>query len=250
MTYSPEVVHQHVEDAQDDNQQSRTPLRLEANNNHDTRDQADDGDEDPPDGPLSTEHEAHEQEDEEHATRELEVHLAILLLQLGQAGKRLRLLHPGVGEHHQEAAHDGQVAQEEVEVEDQAVAERLRDDDANEARDGVFGVSSGDDEYGACYHRDHVDDEEDVGETVRDWKVEVSRLSTKRTLSPQQIGPSGGLGLTVTVVMQVEKLVAPLCHYAQGVFEESHDDEEPADRGHVTVKPAVSICLLLLACVG
>lgn len=165
-TYSPEVVDQHVEYAQDNHQQRGAPLRLESNNHHDTGDQADNGDEDPPDGPLSTEHEAHKQEDEQHATCELEVHLAVLLFHLRKTSKCLGLLHPRVGEHHQKAAHDGQVAQEEVEIEDEAVAEGLRDDDANEASDSVFGVTAGNDERGADYHCDDVDDEEDVGKTV------------------------------------------------------------------------------------
>lgn len=48
---------------------------------------------------------------------------------------------------------------------------------------------------------------------------------------------TGGPGavLTVTVVMQVEELVVPLCYYAKGVLEEGHHDQEAADGGHVSV---------------
>lgn len=40
---------------------------------------------------------------------------------------------------------------------------------------------------------------------------------------------------TVAIVVQVENLVAPLCYYAQRILEERHDDEKPADCGHVPV---------------
>lgn len=94
VAYSPEVVHQDVEDTQDEHQQGGAPLRLKSHHDHDARDQADDGDHYSPNGPLSTEHEADKEEDEEHTTSELEVHLAILLLDLGQASEGLGLADP------------------------------------------------------------------------------------------------------------------------------------------------------------
>lgn len=56
----------------------------------------------------------------------------------------------------------------------------------------------------------------------------------KGPLSPNE-GVIGLGGLTMTVVMQVKKLVAPLCYYTQGIFEESHDNQESADCGQVAV---------------
>jgi hypothetical protein len=41
---------------------------------------------------------------------------------------------------------------------------------------------------------------------------------------------------TVSVVVQVEQLVGPLCHDAEGVFEESYHDEEPADCWEISVQ--------------
>jgi hypothetical protein len=34
---------------------------------------------------------------------------------------------------------------------------------------------------------------------------------------------------TVSVVVEIEQLVAPLCYYSEGVFEKCYDDEETAD---------------------
>lgn len=41
--------------------------------------------------------------------------------------------------------------------------------------------------------------------------------------------------LTVTEIVEVDQLVIPLCDNAQGVFEESDDNEESADRREVSV---------------
>ena len=171
-TYSPEVVDERVEDAEDDDEQGGAELGLEADNDHDAGDEADEADNDAPDGPLAAEDEADKEEDEQDAAGELEVHLAVLLLELGQAGKGLGLAHPRVRQHHEQTAHDGQVAQEEVEVEDEAVAERLGDDDADQAADGVLGVPADDDEGGAGGHGEDVDEQEDVGEATGDCRGE------------------------------------------------------------------------------
>jgi hypothetical protein len=40
----------------------------------------------------------------------------------------------------------------------------------------------------------------------------------------------------VSVIVQVEQLVAPLCHDSEGVFEECHHDEEAADCWEVSVQ--------------
>ena len=162
-SYRPEVVDEDVENTQNHDQNNRTPLRLEPHHDHHARHQTHNNHEDPPHAPVASKHEPDEQEDQEDASCKLEVHLAIFLVDLGQTCWREPLPHPAVGEHHQQPAHDGEVAQEEVEVEDQAVAERLGDDDADEAHDGVFAVAAGDDEDGAGGHCDDVEDEEEVG---------------------------------------------------------------------------------------
>lgn len=53
---------------------------------------------------------------------------------------------------HEEAADDGEVAEKEGGVEDEAVAKALEDDDAKEAGDAVFGEALGDDEARAGEH--------------------------------------------------------------------------------------------------
>lgn len=93
-TYSPEVVHQQVETAQDDDKQRSAVLGLETHDNHDTGASAKDADEDAPEGPLAAENEANEEEDQEHTTSQLEVHLLVLLIQSGETGKSLGLANP------------------------------------------------------------------------------------------------------------------------------------------------------------
>lgn len=46
--------------------------------------------------------------------------------------------------------------------------------------------------------------------------------------------------LTMAVIMKIQELIAPLCYYAQSIFEESHNNEKSADRGKVTVRPSAS----------
>lgn len=126
-TYGPEVVGQDVENAEDQNQQGSTELGLEANDNHDARNKAKKRHNHTPEAPLSSEDEADEEEDEEHATGQLEVHLPVLLVELRQSGKSCCLPYPGVRQDHQESTHDREVSKEEVEVKDETVTESLSD---------------------------------------------------------------------------------------------------------------------------
>jgi hypothetical protein len=40
----------------------------------------------------------------------------------------------------------------------------------------------------------------------------------------------------VSVVVEICELVTPLCHYAQRVFEEGHNNQEAADCGEVAIE--------------
>lgn len=167
-TYSPEVVDKEVKDGEDDDKESGAKLGLEADDDHDAGAGAEEGDEDAPDGPGAGEDEADKQENQEDAAGELKVHFAVLFVEGGQAGKGLVLADPRIGEDHDEAADDGEVAEEEVEVKDEAVAEGLGDDDGHEAGDGVVGVLADDDERGAGQHGEDVDEQEQVGDARGD----------------------------------------------------------------------------------
>ena len=175
-TYRPEVVDKDVENAQDGDEDDGAPLGLETNNDHHAGNETDHDNRHATNAPLAGEDEANEQENEQHATGELEVHLAVLLVELGQAGGRELFADPAVGQDHEQAAHDTQVAQEEVEVEDQAVAERLGDNDADQAHDGVLAVLADDNHEGGGEHGDNVDDEEEVCDACRNCgeSVDVS----------------------------------------------------------------------------
>lgn len=168
-TYRPEVVDKDVEDAQNGDENDGAPLGLEANDNHNASNKTDQDDRNATNAPLASENEANEQEDEQNTASELEVHLAILLVELGKTGGSELFADPAVGKDHEQTAHDAKVAQEEVEVEDEAVAKGLGDDDANQADDGVLAVLADDDHEGGGEHGDDVDDEEEVGDTAGDW---------------------------------------------------------------------------------
>lgn len=157
-THSPEVVDQDVEDAEDNNQEGGAVLGLETDNDHDASASSQEANHNTPDGPLAAEDEADEEEDQENTTSQLEVHLPVLLINLGETGKGLGLADPGIGQNHEKTADDGQVSEEEVEVEDQAVSKSLGDNDAHEAGHSVIRVFPGDDEDGAEEHGEHIGD--------------------------------------------------------------------------------------------
>lgn len=236
-TYSPEVVDKEVEDAENNDEESGAELGLEADDDHDAGASTQDADDDAPDGPGTAEDEADKQENQEDATSELEVHLAVLLVDLGQTGKGLGLTDPRVGEDHDEATNDGQVAEEEVEVEDEAVSEGLGDDNGHEAGDGIVGVLADDDEGGAGKHGNDVDEKEKMGEATRNWRRGLlanvgGRRAARCAIEPRRETKDW---LTATVVAEVDELVAPLGHDAEGIFQEGDDDEEAADGGKVAV---------------
>lgn len=224
-THSPEVVDEQVEDAQNDNKHYSAPLGLESDNDHDTSHGTKKNDNQSPEAPLACEDEANKEENEQDAAGKLKVHLTVLFVELGEAGWGELLAHPAVGENHQQASHDRQITQEEVEVEDEAVAEGLSDDDAEQAAYGVLAVLADDDHEGRGAHGDDVGDQEKMSEARGDCEASVKRKA------------DGELGeRTVSVVVQIGELVAPLCDDAQSIFEERHNDEEAANGGNVSGK--------------
>lgn len=168
-TYSPEVVDKQVEDAEDDDQKSGAELGLETDNDHDAGSSTEEADNDTPDGPLAAEDETDKEEDQENAASKLEVHLAVLLVKLGQTSESLGLANPRVGKNHDETSNDGQVAEEEVEVENQAVAESLGNDNGDEAANGIVGVLADDDESRTGNHGNNVGQQEEVSDASWDY---------------------------------------------------------------------------------
>lgn len=178
----PPVVNVEVEDAENKHQHDSRELGLEAHNHHDASHESQKTSDDSPEAPVAAEHESNKEEDEENASSELEIHLLVLLVKLGKAGRRKLLAHPRVGEHHEQTAHDGQVAQEEVEVKDKAVANALQDHDGHESRNAVLGVLSENDAEGADGHEDDVGNEEHVRDAVPDCKQRETVLAIVHAL--------------------------------------------------------------------
>ncbi|KAI6770245.1 hypothetical protein HG530_004874 [Fusarium avenaceum] len=212
-SYRPEVVDQEVENAQNDNEQSSTVLGLESNNHHDTRNATEGRDNDAPERPLATEDKSDEEEDEQNSASQLEVHLAILLVNLRKTSKDLSLANPRVRQDHDQATNDRQVSEEEVQIENKSVAQSLSDDDTHETSDGVVGVLSDDDKSGAGEHGNDVDKEEQ---------------------SPR-LGKQGNAHLTVAVVLEVKQLVGPLSDDTESILKEGDDNQETANGREVAV---------------
>jgi len=168
VTHRPEVVDKQVENAENDHEHDRTPLGLEADHDHDAGNKANQDDDDPPKAPVAGKDEADEQENEQHSPSQLKIHLAILLINLRQSSRRELLPHPRVRQHHQQASNDGEITEKEVQVEDEAVAESLCDDNPEETSNSNFAALADDDEKGTDGHRDDVYDEEEVRKTRRD----------------------------------------------------------------------------------
>lgn len=116
---------------------------------------------------MASEDKSNKEEDQKNTASQLEVHLAILLVESRESGKSLGLAHPRVRQDHEEATNDGKISEEEVEIEEQAIAESLGNNDTHETCDSIVRVLSGDDEDRASHHGNDVDDEENVGDTGR-----------------------------------------------------------------------------------
>lgn len=70
--------------------------------------------------------------------------LAICLRKAGKAGECCSAREHGVTEDHEETANYGEIAEEEVEVENKTITDGLHDDDGKETADSVFCISLGD----------------------------------------------------------------------------------------------------------
>jgi hypothetical protein len=251
-TYRPEIVDKDVEHAQDSNEDNRAPFGLETNDNHNASNESDHDERHATNGPLARKDKANEQEDQQHATGELEVHFAVLLVELGQAGGGELFAHPAVGKHHEQTAHDAEVAQEEVEVEDEAVTEGLRDDDTDQAHHGVLAVLADDNHERGGDHGDNVDNEEEMRDAAGDCDMLVSKwfvlcippsllqqclickcyppLSVSQPLPEHHLFPKNKQNkLTMPIIMQIRQLIAPLRQNPQRILEESDDNQKAAD---------------------
>jgi hypothetical protein len=156
---APPVIGEHVEHAQDQDEESGRPLRLESHRNHPARTQPDDRHKHSSDAPLSLDDESQKQEDEQDTTGEKEtanqinirilfpwwcqifsLFLPVVLADGWKPGKRSSSGDHRVTEDHEQSTNDAQVAQEEIDVENEAVSESLNDDYSEKSTDSKFRV--------------------------------------------------------------------------------------------------------------
>ena len=180
---APPVVDEYVEGAQDDHQEDGGPPRFESDSNHAARPEADERHEHAHKTPLSPEHESDEQEDKQDAAREQEaakhrisgiqqhcgreytLFLAICLTQRRKASEQSPASIHSVTEDHEETADYGQIAKEEVEVEDQSIANRLHDDHRQETAHRILCVFLRDDRGRTGHHDLHARGEHPAAKT-------------------------------------------------------------------------------------
>lgn len=122
---------------------------------------------------MAGEDKSNEEENQQHTTSKLDVHLAVLFIQLGQSGWDELLADPRVGENHEQTADDAEIAQEEVEIKDETITETLCDDNSEQAGDGDLSVPAGDDQERADGHCNDVKDEERVRDTPGNWTKNI-----------------------------------------------------------------------------
>jgi len=201
----PPVVGEHVEDTQDDDEEYRRPFGLKADSYHDAGRETKNGDEYTSNAPSSLKNKTEEQEDEKDATGKEEIFLAICFADCGNSCEKLLAAKHGVAEHHYKSTDDAKVAEEEVEVENETIAETLNDYNAQKTAHGEFGVAFEDDSTRTGKHGDNIEEEEQVGDTP--WKV--------------------------SVLLQIPELVAPLSENPQRILQESDNNQEAANGGEM-----------------
>lgn len=92
-----------------------------------------------------------------------------------------------------------------------------------------------DDEDGGDGHGDDIGNEEELGYSIRNWVVSISVIQLCRCFCWGRVEIWRWFALTMSVVMEVDELIAPLRYYSQGILEKCHDDEKTADRWEVSV---------------
>jgi len=159
---APPVVRKHVEHAQDEDEETGRPLGLEPDGNHTACTQPDDRHEYSSKAPLSLNNESQEEEDEQNATGEEEVFLSVVLADGWKTGKRCSTGDHRVTEYHEQSTNNAQVAQEEIEVENEAVTETLNNDNAEQSADSKFTVFLRNNGARPGKHSDDIEEQEHV----------------------------------------------------------------------------------------
>jgi len=86
----------------------------------------------------------------------LEIFPPVVLSHAGDAGEKFLSRAQSVTEDHQQATDNGEVAEKEVEVEDETVTEALDNDDTEETADSIFRIALPNDRGRAGQHGEDV----------------------------------------------------------------------------------------------
>ena len=132
----------------------------------------------------------------------MDIHLLVLLINRRQAREH-SLLDEAISEDHEKTADDREIAEEKIEIEDEAVTEGLDDDDREEAGNRVLLVAAHDHKSRADGHGDNVEDQEEVCQAPRNYSDEHQCFVASFCHYAR--------ALTMSEVPQVCELIAPLC---------------------------------------
>lgn len=196
--HAPPVVHDDIEDGEEDDQECGRPLGLETHGDHDAGGEPDQREDQSCKGPLSLEGDSDEKEDQKDSACQLEVFLAIIVAQIGKSRKEGPTSDHRIGKDHEETSNNGEVAQEEINIKDETVTKALQDDDTQKTANCDLRVALGDDGTRGSQHGEDVQKEENLRNAP--WEV--------------------------AVFLEIPVLVSPLSENAKGILNKSHDNEE------------------------
>jgi len=198
---APPVVGEHIEDAQNDNEEDSRPFGFETNSDHAAGGETKERNEHPCNAPCTLDDESEEQEDQEDTAGKQEVFLAVIFTDRRKPSEELLSRDHRFAENHDESTDDAQVAEEEVEVEDEAVSKTLNNNYSEETTDSVFCEALRYDGTRSDKHGNDVHEQEEMRNAPRE----------------------------VSVSLEIPDLVIPLGHNSQCILQESDNDQKTAD---------------------
>jgi len=169
--HAPPVVNEHVEDTQNHHEEDGGPLGFEADGDHPAGSETEKGDNHSCDAPCALDAESEEQEDEEDTASEQEIFFAVGFTDRRETSEEFPSRDHRFTEDHDKSADDAQVAEEEIEVENEAISKALNDDYTEETTNSIFSVALRYDGTRTGKHGENVHEQEKVRDAP--WEVSV-----------------------------------------------------------------------------